>query len=130
MFNSCKICLKISRSSCGHRAKRCKIFQPYFDKVHTISYGNTCCGVFLRGEGVTKIERYLPKRINIIKGNYQILRIGIKGRSQNLTFKVDFLCPKWSESFWFFFIEKYPLRSTFFCHGHFWQHHFLNNFTF
>ena len=35
---------------------------------HNVSYGNTGCGVFKRGG--TKLERFLPIRINIPKGNY------------------------------------------------------------
>ena len=33
-----------------------------------------------------------------------------------LTFKVNFLCQKLSESFYFFFIEEYDLRCTLFCY--------------
>ena len=37
-----------------------------------------------------------------------------------LTFKVNFLCQKLSESFNFFFIEEYQFRSTFFVIDIFW----------
>ena len=68
------------------------------------------------GYKIRKIFAYL--RINTLKGNYRILRIRLMGgvkKSQNLTFKVNFLCQKLSESFSIFlFIEEYQFRSTFF----------------
>jgi hypothetical protein len=36
------------------------------------------------------------------------------------TFKVNFLCQKMSESFYFFFIEEYQFRTTFFVKYIFW----------
>ena len=48
-----------------------------------------------------------------------------------LTFKYNFLCQKWTESFEKnFFIEGYHLRSTLFIIGIFWQLQFLNHFIF
>ena len=37
-----------------------------------------------------------------------------------LTFKVNFLHQKSSESFFIFFIKEYQFRSTFVCYWHFW----------
>ena len=48
-----------------------------------------------------------------------------------LTFKVNFLCQKLSESFQiFFFIDQYQLRSTFFVIDIFWQIQFLKHFIY
>ena len=66
--------------------------------------------------GATKLE-YFCLGINILKGNYRILRIGLWGgvnKCQNLSFKVNFLNQKLSENFSFFFIEEYQFRSTLF----------------
>ena len=49
----------------------------------------------------TKLEKKCL-RINILKGNYRILRTGSMGgvrKCQNFTFKVNFLCQKLFESF-------------------------------
>ena len=65
--------------------------------------------------GATKLE-YFCLGINILKGNYRILRIGLWGgvnKCQNLSFKVNFLNQKLSENFSFFFIEEYQFSSTF-----------------
>ena len=44
-------------------------------------YGNTGCGVFKRG---VQNWKYFCLKINIPKGNYWILRIGVMGRCQKL----------------------------------------------
>ena len=72
-------------------------------KVIDVSYGNTGCGIFRRG---IQNQKDFCLRINILKENYPILRIGLMGRCQNLTFKVNFLHQKLSESFSFFFSFK------------------------
>ena len=57
-------------------------------------YGNTGYGV--SSPGIQNQKDFCLK-INISKGNFWILRIGIMGRcqkSQNLTFKVNFICQK------------------------------------
>ena len=59
-------------------------------------YVNTGCWVFK--QGVQNCKDFCLK-INIPKGNYWILRIGVMERCQNLTFKVNFLHQKSSESF-------------------------------
>ena len=63
--------------------------------------------------GDTKLDFF--QRINILKGNYWILDscLAVK-KSQNLTFKVNFLCQNCIQIFLFFFIEEYHFRSTFF----------------
>ena len=61
-----------------------RFFKPIL--IRYIHYGNTGCGVFVFQK---KLEGFLPKRINIIKGNYRILRIGLKGRCQKVP-KFDF----------------------------------------
>ena len=38
------------------------------NKMYIVHYGNTDCGVFKWGG--TKLDRFLPVRINILKGNY------------------------------------------------------------
>ena len=43
------------------------------------------------------------------------MRIGVMRRCQNLTFKVNFLCQKSSESFWFFSLKKKHI----FCYWYF-----------
>ena len=56
--------------------------------VSSICYGSTSCGVFQAGG--TKLEMFLLK-INVPKGNYWILIIGVMGRCQklgNLEYKV------------------------------------------
>ena len=70
-----------------------------FDKDLRSQYGNTGNGVSSRG-----IQNYkgFSLKLNIHKEHYWILRIGIVGRcqkSQNLTFKVHFLCQKSSGYF-------------------------------
>ena len=64
------------------------------------------CGVFQWG--VQNLKDFCL-RINILKGNYFILRIGLMGegvqKCQNLTLKVIFLCQKVSEFFSFFVIN-------------------------
>ena len=71
-----------------------------------VCYGNMGYGVFKRGG--TKLDFCL--RINIPKGNFRILRIGLMGRCQKVqnhpTFKVNFLYQKLSESFSIFFSLK------------------------
>jgi hypothetical protein len=47
-----------------------------------------------------------------------------------LTFKVNFLCQKLSESFYFFFIEEFDFRGTPFVNDIFWKLQFLNQFIF
>ena len=65
-----------------------RFFKPIL--IRYINFGNTGCGVFFcEGKGGTKLERFLPKRINIIKENYRILRIGLKRRCQKVP-KFDF----------------------------------------
>ena len=52
------------------------IGKGFFFKMYYVYYGNTCCTVF--------------KLINILKGNYCILRIGLTGASEvfkNQSFK-------------------------------------------
>ena len=80
-----------------------------------LRYGNTGCWVFKRGEEY-KNEKDFYLRINIPNGN------GDVKKCQNLTFKVNFLCQKSSQSFSFFFIEEYQFRRFFFVYV-FW--HFL-----
>ena len=46
-----------------------------------VGYGNTGCWVFKRG---CKIGKLLFLKINVPKGNYWILRIGVMGRCQRL----------------------------------------------
>ena len=49
-------------------------------------------------------------------------------KCQFLTFKVNFLCQKLSESFYFFFIEEYQFKSTYIVIGIFWKLQFLKPF--
>ena len=65
--------------------------QQQLDKSDT-DYGNTGYGV--SSPGIQNQKGFCLK-INISKGNYWILRIGVMGKCQkcqNLTFKVNFLC--------------------------------------
>ena len=85
------------------------------------SYGNTGCRVFKRGVQNLK-DFYI--RINILKGNYWILRIGLMGRCQKVSkfdFQSQFSVSKIIRIFLnFFFIEEYQFRSTFFVIDIFW----------
>ena len=95
-------------------------FTTISTKIQTVifSYGNTGCWVFKRG--VQNWKDFCQK-INISKGNYWTLRIGVVGWCQKLflTGKFDFQSQKSSKSFSFFFIEEYQFSSTFFCFWHF-----------
>ena len=57
-------------------------------QCYSLDYGNTGCGVFQQG---VQNEEGFCLRINILKGNYSILRIGLQvGASEvfkNLSFK-------------------------------------------
>ena len=72
-------------------------------KVIDVSYGNTGCGIFRRG---IQNQKDFCLRINILKGIYGIMSFGLMVSCQNLTFKVNFLCQKSSESFSTFFSLK------------------------
>ena len=73
-------------------------------------YGSTGCGVFKRG-GI-KLERFLPKNQHTQRKllNFENWVNGEVSKvpkfDQNLTFKVNFLCQKLSESFSIFFSLK------------------------
>ena len=84
-----------------------------------VYYGNTGCGVLKWGG--TKLEINLPKNQHTQRKllNFENWVNGEVSKvpkfDQDLTFKVNFLCQKLSESFSiFFFIEEYQFRSTFF----------------
>ena len=88
-----------------------------FLEIPTEYYGNTGCGVFKLGVQNWK-DFFL--RINIPKGNYSILRIGVMGRRQKVP-KIDsqsqFSMSKIIGIFLnFFFIEEYQFKSAFFCY--------------
>ena len=57
-----------------------KKFSSFYNKVPG-QYGNMGCGVFKRG---VKNYKDFCLRINILKGNYWILRIGLVGRCQKV----------------------------------------------
>ena len=86
------------------------ITSPSRQNSRYVNYGRTGCGVFKRG--IQNQKDFCL--INILKGNYWIMSFGLMASCQNLTFKVNFLCQKSSESFSTFFIEEYQFRSTFF----------------
>ena len=77
--------------------------------------------------GGTKLERFLPKNQhtqrklwNWCNGDSDFGFLFLWKCFIDLTFKVNFLCQKSSESFSIFFcIEEYQFRSTFFCYLHF-----------
>ena len=56
-----------------------KIFSKNLKKYCIIDYGNTGCEVFKRG---VQNSKGFCLRINILKGNYSILRIGLVGASE------------------------------------------------
>ena len=71
--------------------------------------------------GGTKLERFLPKNQHTQRKlsnfeNWVCGEVSKSAKSPNLlTFKMNFLCQKLSESFSiFFFIKEYQFRSTFF----------------
>ena len=70
--------------------------------------------------GGYKIRRFLPKNQHTQRKllNFENWVNGEMSKSANspnlLTFKVNFLCQKLSESFSIFFVEEYQFRSTFF----------------
>ena len=69
---------KSLRSTNTRTPKSDFIQQQYFEqfKTITIQYGNTGCGVFKRG---VQNQKGFCLRINILKGNFSILRIGLTG---------------------------------------------------
>ena len=71
----------------------------------------------------TKLERFLAKNqlySNEISKFWKLESWGAVKKYQYLTFKVNFLCQKSLESFWFFFNEEYQLKSTFVVIDIFW----------
>ena len=67
------------------------LFYIFGEQTHAkaicMPYGNTGCRVFKRG---VQNQKGLCLRINILKGNYSILRIGLVGASEvfkNQSFK-------------------------------------------
>ena len=82
--------------------------------------------------GGTKMERFLPK-INILKGKYWILRIGVMGRCQKepkFDFQSQFSMSKIIRIFLIsFFIEEYQFRGMIFVIDFFWNLQFLKPFT-
>ena len=70
--------------------------------------------------GGTKVERVLPKNQHTQRKllnleNWVNGEVSKSAKSSNLlTFKVNFLCQKLSESFSIFFHEEHQFRSTFF----------------
>ena len=78
-------------------------------------YGSTGCQVFKLG---VQNQKDFCLRINIPKGNYCILRIGVIGRCQKvpkLDLQSQFSLSKVIRIFLiFFFIEEYQFRSMFF----------------
>ena len=57
-------------------------WERYLIPVQQQRYGNTGCGVFKRGY---KISNFSWHRINVLKGNYWILRIGLMRRCQKVS---------------------------------------------
>ena len=109
------------------------IWQKYF-YVYCVSWQY---GLWRFQTGCTKLERFLPKNQHTQRKflnfeNWVNGKVSKSAKSPNvLTFKVNFLYQKSSESFsFFFFIEEYQSRSTFFVIDIFWQHQFLNHFTY
>ena len=107
-----------------HKYHICKFYhhvQILYDvsnSIHhkTCDYGNMGCRVFKRG-----VQNCL--KINVPKGNYWILRIGVMGRCQSAKIwpsKSIFYVKNHPNLSQFFFIEKYQFRSTFFVIDIFW----------
>ena len=94
-------------------------------KLNSISfschYGNTGCQVFK--QGVQKWKDFCLK-INIPKGSYWILRIGVMGKCQKVPkfdFQSQFSMSKIIQIFVnFIFVEEYKFRSTIFVIAIFW----------
>ena len=94
-------------------------------------YGNTGRGVFKRG---VQYWKDFCLRINILKGNCWILRIGLTERRQKVPkfdFQSQFSMSKIIRIFLnFFFIEEYQYRGMFFVLDIFWKLQFLKHFVY
>ena len=70
-------------------------------RVGSSPYGSRVCED-------TKLDRFLPKNQHTQRKllNFEFLINGELSKSQNLTFKVNFLCEKSSETFSFIFHQR------------------------
>ena len=73
-----KMCMSLNLT--GHFFhKEAELYQKI--EPSYLDYGNTCCGVF--NGGIQNLKGFWLK-INIPKGNYRILRIGVVASCQKL----------------------------------------------
>ena len=89
-----QVCSKLCRL--GMCKKLCRYVQSCIISCSTAEYGNTGCGVFKRG---VQNQKGFCIGINILKGNYCILRIGLMGASEvfkNQSFKNQLFLPSHS----------------------------------
>ena len=88
--------------------------------THTVAHSTTLS--FRPKTNNQPIKKFLSLEVSWVK---------VVKNGEMLTFKVNFLCQKLSESFQsFFFIEEFDFRGTPFVIDIFWKLQFLNHFIF